>query len=324
MTASKRKEFLSKLKEIVKNEIRFSLVKPDAPLDVRASRFGGAPAVPADFEWPRFSYKKERKKGKRISWLSFFFPSKKELSEEGDHCESEPRIEETVGDPLSFLVQINLKDVAALDGDNLLPKSGTLSFFYMGGDTWGGLDPKEKGCARVFYFPEESNLTFAVPPNDLNENFLIPEYALEFKRRPSLPVYDAYERYVDFDDEDDEVDSDFYEECLNEFGLGEDEYEIGFKLLGYPDVFEDSMEEDCEYVARGFYIGERLPSLAPEERSEIEEAAKDWTLLFELESYEGDDFVLAFGDLGHVYFWIKKEDLRNCNFDNTWLVSRFD
>ena len=208
MDSAKREELLSKLKEIVKNEIRFSLVKQDAPLDVRASRFGGMPAVPADFEWPRFSYRKGRKNGKRISWSSIFFPSKKKRIEEGS-CESEPQKKEAIGDPLSFLAQINLKDVAALDEDNLLPKSGTLCSFYTIGETWSGRDPKEKGCARVFYFPEVSALTFAVPPNDLNEDFLIPEYALEFKRRPSLPVFDAYERYVDFDDEDDEVDSDF-------------------------------------------------------------------------------------------------------------------
>lgn len=323
MNFAKREELLSKLKEIVKNEIRFSLVKQDAPLDVQASRFGGMPAVPADFEWPRFSYRKGRKNGKRISWSSIFFPSKKKRTEE-DSCESEPQIEEVIGDPLSFLAQINLRDVAALDEDNLLPKSGTLCFFYTIGETWSGRDPKEKGCARVFYFPEGSDLTFAVPPNDLNEDFLIPEYALEFKRRLSLPVFDAYERYVDFDDEDDEVDSDFYEKCLDEFGLGEDDDEIGFKLLGYPDVFENPMEEDCEYVTRGFNIMERLPSLDPEERLEIEEAAKDWTLLFQLESYEGEDFDLCFGDCGRLNFWIKKEDLRNCNFDNTQLVSRFD
>ena len=64
--------------------------------------------------------------------------------------------------------------------------------------------------------------------------------------------------------------------------------------------------------------------LTDKEKLEIEEATKDWTLLFQLESYEGEDFDLCFGDCGRLYFWIKKEDLRNCNFDNTQLVSRFD
>ena len=33
-----------------------------------------------------------------------------------------------------------------------------------------------------------------------------------------------------------------------------------------------------------------------------------------------DDYELMFGDCGHIYYWIRKEDLMNCNFENTWLI----
>ena len=49
------------------------------------------------------------------------------------------------GTPLSFMAQINLKDVANLDKDNLLPKSGILSFFYELDSMKWGYDPKDKG-----------------------------------------------------------------------------------------------------------------------------------------------------------------------------------
>ncbi|MCI6583120.1 MAG: YwqG family protein [Oscillospiraceae bacterium] len=32
------------------------------------------------------------------------------------------------------------------------------------------------------------------------------------------------------------------------------------------------------------------------------------------------DYELMFGDCGHIYFWIRKSDLKNRDFDNIWLV----
>ncbi len=64
----------------------------DESLPVGGSKFGGCPDVPSDFEWP--------------FWEEY----------NGSY-------------PLSFLCQINLADVAAYEIDNLLPKTGTLSFF---------------------------------------------------------------------------------------------------------------------------------------------------------------------------------------------------
>ena len=65
------------------------------------------------------------------------------------------------------MAQINLKDVANLDKDNLLPKSGVLSFFYELDSMKWGYDPKDTGSARVFYFPDEATLTAAEFPDEL-------------------------------------------------------------------------------------------------------------------------------------------------------------
>ena len=304
MDSAKRDALLSKLKGVVRNEIKISCVKSDAPLDVCASRVGGEPGVPADFVWPRYSYTQSR------SWLSAFFATKKSKKEE------------VVSEPLKFVAQINLKDVAALDEDNLLPKSGTLCFFYALEAT--GFDPKDKGAARVFYFADESELTIANPPDELDEASLTSEYSLTFERRPSLPGVFELSEYVDFNDEDEEVYPDVYEDCCEELGLKKDEWTDDVKLLGYPNIVQNPMEEECEYVTRGFYMGEGRPNLVPEERTKIEEAAKDWILLFQLASFEGEDLDAIFGDCGHIYFWIKKEDLLKRNFDDIWLILQCD
>ena len=65
---------------------------------IAVTRFGGVPDVPKDFVWPVFEMAG---------------------SKEGPvKCL-----------PLSFLVQFNCADIAELDKEGLLPKSGLLSFF---------------------------------------------------------------------------------------------------------------------------------------------------------------------------------------------------
>ena len=43
-------------------------------------------------------------------------------------------------------------------------------------------------------------------------------------------------------------------------------------------------------------------------------------LLFQLDTVELGDFELMFGDCGHIYFYITKEDLAARRFDRIWLV----
>ncbi len=59
-----------------------------------------------------------------------------------------------------FLCQINLEEIASFDIENLLPKTGILSFFHSG-DGSGGVGSLSKD--PVFYFPEITALTRAIP-----------------------------------------------------------------------------------------------------------------------------------------------------------------
>ena len=296
--SSTRKKLLRKLRAIAKSEIRMTRVKSDAPLDVCASRHGGVPAVPPGFTWPRFSF----------TWSEHWGREPKE----GEKVESKP---------LAFMAQINLRDVAELDEEHLLPKSGILSFFYeLESMEWGG-DPKNKGCARVFYFPDEAVLATAEYPDDLDEEYQIPEYALEFRRHVSLPDFYQLGEHIDVEDKAGVVDSDFYEECCEELGYGKDEWEDVTKLLGFPNVIQNPMERECEYASRGLPMWDSDDDkLAPEVRAQIDESAKDWRTLFQMGTIDEDDYDLMFEDGGYIYFWIKKEDLLKRNFDNIWLI----
>ena len=43
-------------------------------------------------------------------------------------------------------------------------------------------------------------------------------------------------------------------------------------------------------------------------------------LLFQLDTVESGGFELMFGDCGHIYFYITKEDLAARRFDRIWLI----
>ncbi len=44
----------------------------------------------------------------------------------------------------------------------------------------------------------------------------------------------------------------------------------------------------------------------------------DWRLLFQVDS--DGNMNIDWGDVGVVYFWIRKQDLANRNFDNVWTI----
>ena len=52
----------------------------------------------------------------------------------------------------------------------------------------------------------------------------------------------------------------------------------------------------------------------------IRRAGADWTLLLQFASIQEDDYELMFGDVGNLYFYIRKQDLAERNFDKIWLV----
>lgn len=139
-----KKQLVEKLLAVAKKEIRISYKKSDNALSPLKSKIGGKPAVPNGFVWPHYTG----------------------LVYGEEECKNRP---------LSFMAQINLKDIVGLDDTGLLPKSGMLSFFYeLETMTWG-FDPKDKGSARVFYFPDDTVLSIADYPDGLEDYAHLPE-----------------------------------------------------------------------------------------------------------------------------------------------------
>lgn len=251
------------------------------------SKIGGKPDLPKDFQW--FYYNGEDYK----------------------------KIVENR--PLSFLMQINCEEVHKYDKESLLPEKGMLYFFYeLFTMTWG-FSPQDRGSAKVFYYDGEiEDLVPADFPEDMEKDCIIPESKINFESMNDYPI-----DFLDYYDDDDSIEETRrkekeFEKELEELGYKADTT----KLLGHPELIQGEYWEECEGVAgKNIYYGSAPIKYGSDEvKKSIKENAKDWILLMQMSELEIGDYGLYFGDSGKIYFNIRKEDLKNKNFDNVWLI----
>lgn len=272
------------LEKMCRNSIRLNIGGRMEPV-VGSTHFGGVPDVPEDFVWPVFE------------------------TDTFDDDEVKAR-------PLAFIAQFNCAELAPLDTEGLLPKTGLLSFFYEVGSMRWGFDPEDKGCARVFWFEEVSVLEPARVPEDLDEDYRFPMLKIEASSEPSYPDGEDFSLEPVPD-----IDWDAFDEALDALRMEEPDY--ASKLLGWPDLIQGNMTMECEFVSRGYDLGNGWGDVSPEDRKYAEQTSREnWRLLFQLDIVESeeDDFELMFGDGGMLYFYIRKEDLLTRRFDRVWLI----
>ena len=272
-----------KLESLGKNSIVLKIAKKEK-YKLGASRFGGKPDVPPDFIWPTY---------------------------EGESYDN------VVKDrPLTFLAQFNCEELAQFDKEHLLPDHGLLSFFYETDTQCWGYDPKDKGSARVYWFEDISALSAANFPVDMEEDFKFPMVKIKMDSKTSYPSWQDFSEMIP-DEDDDDAFGVAWEELT-----GEDPDDRS-QLLGWPDVIQNSMFEECDLVSQGYCLGnpENWNRIPKGIRQKAEETARDrLVLLFQMDTVEGDDFELMFGDCGYIYFYITKEDLAARRFDRIWLI----
>lgn len=252
------------------------------------TRFGGMPDVPDNFEWPYFE------------------------TDTFDDKEVKPR-------PLSFIAQFNCKEISSLDKEQLLPETGVLSFFYeLDSQRWG-YDPKDKGCARVYWFDDTDKLKPFDFPKDMKEDFRLPIIGIDARSEESYPSYEDFGLNKDTETSKWIERWDEYDDAVKSLNI--DDKEISHKLLGWADPIQGNMTQECELVKRGYYLGDGLDDVTPQDRQEaVDHSVRDWLLLFQLDSLDYKDFELMFGDCGRIYFYIHRDDLEKRRFDKAWVI----
>lgn len=270
----------------VRNSIRLRIAD-GAEQTVGGTRFGGAPDIPAGFEWAYY---------------------------EGEGLDHDVKQR-----PLAFIAQFDLEEISKYDTDNLLPKTGVMSFFYeLDSQRWG-YDPDDEGCVRVYWFDDKNALHRAEFPDDLAEYYRLPALKIDIKSEKSYQSFQDFllqrEKLIENWDE--------FDEALSSLGVSTEYEENTSKLLGWADPIQNNMTMQCELVSRGYYLGnpEGWSGVTPLDRQEAEQwSAEDWLPLFQLDTVKNGDFELMFGDCGRIYFYIRRDDLAKRDFSNVWLI----
>ena len=274
------KELYTAVKALEKKEILMIPQENAKVSNPGASKIGGKPYLPSDFVWPTYTDK-----------------------------------DEGIARPLSFFCQINISDIKPYDNDELLPARGTLYFFYECESMKWGFDAEDIGAARVFYYDTTDAIGLAPRdiPDEISEEYVIPEIALHFKARSSYPKFEEFELYSDLDPDWEEYDS-----VLKKLGVDVDTDPEDHKLLGYADIIQNEILTEAERVSRGLYCGdgESYQNTPDGVEEDILKHAGDWMLLCQLSTITKGDFEFMFGDCGMLYFYIRKESLAAMNFND--------
>jgi uncharacterized protein YwqG len=212
--------------------------------------------------------------------------------------------------PLAFLTQINLSDVQAFDTDKLLPSSGMFYFFYDANQQTYGSDPADRAGRKVIYSVVDAAALKRCPfPDGLPDEARFTSCALTFSSEITLPQRpNLLDATLDWNDKERKAYSDF----MMGFPSEEDRKTIHHRLLGHSDDLQDDMHLQAQLVSHGF-----TDDQSPEAKALVD-GAKDWVLLLQLDS--DPKAHMQWASTGLLYFWITRQDLQACNFDNVWVV----
>ena len=216
------------------------------------------------------------------------------------------------GKPLAFLAQLNLAELRDFFTAAPLPETGWLLFFYDARQTTWGFDPQDLGSWSVVYVTgtPENLKRISVPI----ETFLGGKYA-------SCRII-PYEALTAPTAESPEIQA---------LDLGPDEFDAYFdisspdgsttgkchQLLGLAQAIQGEMRLECQLASNGVYCGN--PAGYNDPRAvELAKGVDDWMLLFQVDT--DDKARMMWGDVGRLYFWIKRSDLAKREFSKVWMV----
>lgn len=206
---------------------------------------------------------------------------------------------------LSFIAQLNCEEVSLYDKESLFPKNGLISFFYCSEQQAWGFDPKDIDRFMVIYTEDLSNLKRIDFPKDLEEHSIFTPNMIKFDSSLSLPnlEYEGVDALL--------TDKEF--DKYSEIAGGAEN-----QILGYANCIQSAMELECQLVTNGLYCGDHSGYNDPRSK-ELEQGSSDWVLLFQIDSEE-ENVGMMWGDSGKLYFWIRKQDLKEKNFSKCWFI----
>ncbi len=217
--------------------------------------------------------------------------------------------------PLSFLAQIDLGEEPKEHWPDWMPKEGKLLFFYDAEQSTWGFDPADHGSWTVLFVEGSERCAERAAPEALANYARYPRKDVSLVQGQSVPSYERIGGYAAklSKDEFAEIDA-RYEKLEREYSSEGP----GHQLFGWPrPVQGDGMQLECQLVSNGVYCG-NPDGYKSKEAKTLRPSAADWELLLQLDS--DDDAGMMWGDLGKLYFWIRREDAKHRDFSNVWMI----
>lgn len=207
---------------------------------------------------------------------------------------------------LDFVMQIDLEEIAKYDIGKKLPSKGVLSFFYDSYNKPRGYYNDDVMGLQVHYFADKSELKKQEGPT------LFPnEYSLECKNRSMvLAPEDFADIFGAF-----RIESTELEQAYEELSLvpnSQDEcslcYPCDFSMFGIISAIQECWPSNLSYVLRNRTKAEDSVN------TDADFLFKNWVPLLQIPS--NDELRSLFPGEGYINVYIKREDLKNLNFEN--------
>lgn len=203
-------------------------------------------------------------------------------------------------EPMTFLAQLNLKQVSEFDIDNTLPNSGMLYFFIA--------NPSEFNLEHKVIYSANNDLCETPFPTELNEDCRFSELKMIFETIYTFPSTETIEIETLS-----ENDANSYHEIDEDFFTYENNQILGHT---YP------MQSDVKIEWASEYLGIEFSSEELEANQEkIDNIRNEFINLFQFSTENSiPEFFENFCISSMGYFGIIESDLQEGNFDKTVLI----
>lgn len=217
--------------------------------------------------------------------------------------------------PLAFVMQVKLTEIGVKGILPEMPDAGYLYFFYDQEQSVWGFDPKDRGGFKVIYVQETVSAEPAERPKGLD--VVYDEKHLAGKNIVTYPNYDDFcaEKIMESAAEEE---SDWLFDIQFDSYKDLPQHQIG----GYARAEQNGdMERECALVTSNIYLG-KAAGYRSRKAKKSEHKRNEWVLLAQIDSQQDSaaEHEFMWGDMGLLYFWIKKEDLARKDFDNVWMI----
>jgi uncharacterized protein YwqG len=211
------------------------------------------------------------------------------------------------GTPLCLVGQLNCDQINATFGEPVLPDGSLLTFFYDAEEqrAWG-FDPGDSQYWKVVVSDLASATAVEAPDGATTFN------SLQMNAQRVLTVPALWEPPLEALRA---ADDDGVWVIFNK--LDRRDEAPNHRVFGWPEPMQNPMQLECQLVSNGIYMGGRYDHQDPRVEG-LRAGASDWLLLWQIDS--DDDVGWMWGDVGTMYYWIRRDDLAAGEFDRVWMV----